>query len=194
MVPCLLWYVYSYIVASSLPVAGAQGGRQGTRFGLKNTVEQRLLAPILTLLRTGITPRQLAWSLAVGVAVGVNPVVGSTTLVCLAVAFLFRLNVVASQITNHLVFPAQLALVFPFLRAGELLFHTGPLPLERDHFLHAVTHHTWRTTRLLWMWEWHALVVWLAVALLGVPLLAAMLTPVLRRALEKMHVAPVVTT
>ena len=158
-----------------------------------STVERRLFQPILKLLQTGITPRQLAWSLAVGVAVGVNPVVGSTTLVCLAVAFLFRLNVVASQITNHLVFPAQLALVFPFLRAGELLFHTGPLPLERDHFLHAVTHHTWKTTRLLWMWEWHALVVWVVVALLGVPLLATMLTPVLRRALAKMHVEPVVT-
>ncbi len=154
-------------------------------------VERHLFQPILGLLRTGITPRQLAWSLAVGVAVGMNPVVGSTTVVCLAVAFLFRLNVVASQVTNHLVFPAQLALVFPFLRAGELLFHTGPLPLERDHFLHAVTHHTWKTTRLLWMWEWHALVVWLVVAGVGVPLLAALLTPMLRRALSKMHVEPV---
>ncbi len=158
------------------------------------TVERRLFQPIVTLLRTGITPRQLAWSLAVGVAVGVNPVVGSTTLVCLGVAFVLRLNVVASQITNHLVFPAQLALVFPFLRAGELLFRTGPLPLERDHFLHAVMHHTWKTTRLLWMWEWHALVVWLVVAGVGVPLLAAMLTPVLRRALARLHAEPVVTT
>ncbi len=126
-----------------------------------------------------------------GVAVGVNPVVGSTTLVCLAAALLFRLNVVASQIANHLVFPAQLALLFPFLRAGEMLFHTGPLPLEQDHFLHAVMHHTWQTTRLLWMWEWHALVVWLAVAAMGVPLLAALLTPVLRRALGRLQVEPV---
>lgn len=156
-------------------------------------VERWLIKPISGLLRTGITPRHLAWSLAVGVAVGLNPVVGSTTLVCLAVAFLFRLNVVASQITNHLVFPAQLALLFPFLRAGEVLFHTGPLPVERDHFLHAVTHHTWTTTRLLWMWEWHALVVWLAAAGLGVPLLATLLTPVLRGVLGKMHVEPVVT-
>ena len=140
-----------------------------------------------------MTPHHLAWSLAVGVAVGVNPVVGSTTLVCLGVALLFRLNLVASQMTNHLMFPAQLALVFPFLRAGEMLFHTGPLPLERKYFLHAVMHHAWQTTRVLWMWEWHALVVWLAVAGMAVPLLAALLTPVLRSVLSKMHVEPVVT-
>ena len=193
MIPCLLRYVYSYTVASPPRVPNDAVGRQGTRSGLKGTVERHLLEPVYTLLRTGITPRQLAWSLAAGVAVGVNPVVGSTTLVCLAVAFLFRLNVVASQITNHLVFPAQLALVFPFLRAGELLFHTGPLPLERKHFLHALTHHAWQTTRLLWMWEWHALVVWLAAAGIAVPLLAALLTPVLRRVLGRLHL-PIVTT
>ena len=166
-------------------------GQQRTSFGLKSTAERRLFQPINILLQTGITPHHLAWSLAVGVAVGVNPVVGSTTLVCLAAALLFRLNIVASQITNHLVFPAQLALLFPFLRAGEMLFHTGPLPLERDRFLHAVTHHTWQTTRLLWMWEWHALVVWLVVAGVAVPLLAMVLTGVLKRALDKLQVDPV---
>ncbi len=166
--------------------------RQGTHSRLKDKIELHLLQPVYTLLRTGMTPRYLAWSLAIGVAVGLNPVVGSTTLVCLAAAFLFRLNVVASQITNHLVFPAQLALVFPFLRAGELLFHTGPLPLERKHFLHAVTHHTWQTTRLLWMWEWHALVVWLVAAGVMVPLLAAGLTPVLQRVLGRLQTQPIV--
>ncbi len=188
--PCLLRHVYSYTVAFSPRVLDDAAERQGTQSGPKSAIHRHVFEPVYRLLRTGITPRQLAWSLAAGVAVGVNPVVGSTTVVCLAVAFLFRLNVVASQITNHLVFPAQLALVFPFLRAGELLFHTGPLPLERRHFLHAVTHHAWQTTRLLWMWEWHALVVWLAAAAVAVPLLAALLTPVLRRVLGRMHVEP----
>lgn len=157
-------------------------------------MDHHLSQPILNLLRTGITPQRLAWSLAIGVAVGVNPVLGSTTLACLAVAFLLRLNLVASQITNHLVFPAQLALVFPFLRAGERLFHTGPLPLERQHFLHDITHHTWHTTRLLWMWEWHALVVWLAASGLTVPLLAMVLTPALERLLHTLQPEPAATT
>src|ERR1035437_7658931 len=56
---------------------------------------RRGVLPILALLRMGATPRRLAWSIAAGLLIGINPVVGTTTVLCLAVAFVFRLNVVA---------------------------------------------------------------------------------------------------
>src|ERR1039458_1485883 len=38
-----------------------------------------VLRPFLRLLRGGVTPRRLAWSLALGMVVGINPSVGLTT-------------------------------------------------------------------------------------------------------------------
>ena len=149
--------------------------------------QRHVVSPVIHLLRVGASPRKLAWSLAVGVAVGINPLLGSTTLVCLVVAFCLRLNLVASQITNHLVYPLQLAMFFVFLDLGDRVFRTGKLPLGREALLAGMRHHPLATTRMLWMWEWHALVVWGVVALLGTPILVALLTPMLRGLLVGLH-------
>lgn len=149
--------------------------------------QSRVVTPLIHLLRVGASPRRLAWSLAVGAVIGINPIVGSTTLVCLGVAFTARLNLIASQIANHLCFPIQLALVLVYLRAGEILFRTGPLPVATDAFLHTLTRHQWSTAQLLWTWEWHAIAVWLLAAAILTPLLAAALHPLLNRLLHRLH-------
>lgn len=148
---------------------------------LKEFCYRQLIVPLLDLLRVGATPRKLAWSLAVGVAVGINPLLGSTTLACLAIAFILRLNLVASQITNHLVYPIELLLFFVFIHVGDRIFHTGGLPLEKHSLFYAARHHPVATTRLLWTWEWHALIVWFGCALLLTPILALLFTPILER-------------
>jgi hypothetical protein len=75
-------------------------------------VQRRVVKPLLDLLRMGATPERLAWSIAAGVLIGINPVLGSTTVLAIAVASVFRLNYVASQVGNHLVYPLEL-LLFP---------------------------------------------------------------------------------
>jgi uncharacterized protein (DUF2062 family) len=149
--------------------------------------QRRLVEPILELLRVGCSPRKLAWSLAVGLVIGINPLLGSTTLVCLVIALILRLNLVASQIANHLVYPLQIALFLVFIKIGDVFFHTGRLPLEGHALFHAVRHHPWATTRLLWTWEWHALIVWVLFSAVAVPTLVAILTPALTRLLHRLH-------
>jgi uncharacterized protein (DUF2062 family) len=143
-------------------------------------IYRKIVLPLLGLLRMGATPERLAWSLAVGVAAGINPLLGSTTIVCFALVFLFRLNPVAGQISNHLMYPVQLALLFPFFRAGEWLFHTGPLPILNKQIFVMARSAPVQTTKLLWEWEWHAMVAWAMVAVVLTPVLALILTPVLR--------------
>lgn len=147
-------------------------------------LRRRFIDPIFDLLRIGITPRKLAWSIAVGVAIGINPLLGSTTIFALAIATIFRLNIIASQIGNHIVYPLELALFPVFIRIGIAIFHTPPLPLARRALFHAVKDHPWDTTRLLWSWEWHALVVWAIFAAVLVPVLALVLHPFLNRLLS----------
>ena len=143
--------------------------------------------PILALLRMGATPQTLAWSIAVGLLIGINPVIGTTTVFCLAVSLTFRLNVVAAQIANHAMFPVELGLVIPFIRLGSRVFGTAAMPLSPRVFLHAAHTAPLALTRQLWLWEWHALVVWVAIAVVAAPLIALTLTPVLRRLLTRVQ-------
>jgi uncharacterized protein (DUF2062 family) len=155
---------------------------------------RRIVLPILALLRRGATPQQLAWSLAVGVLIGINPILGSTTLLCLVLALVFRLNIVASQLTNHLTYPLQLLLVIPFIRLGSRFFHTAPMPLAARELVHAARATPLALVRQLWMWESHALVVWAILAAVLTPAIALALTPILRRLLSRVrhHEYPIV--
>lgn len=152
--------------------------------------QRRIIAPLIDLLRVGCSPRKLAWSLAAGLVIGINPLLGSTTLLCLFLAFILRLNLVASQIANHVVYPLQLALFFLFIRIGDTFFHTGRMPLSGHALFEGARHHPIETTRLLWTWEWHALIVWAIFSAIVAPVLATILTPVLHGLLHKLHKHP----
>jgi hypothetical protein len=138
----------------------------------------RILRPLLRQLCEGVTPRRLAWSLALGVVVGINPTVGLTTLVLVVIAWAFGLNQFASQIGLHAVAPLHLLLFLPFIEVGVYVFHTRRLPLSRQQ-IERLSHHPLRLFHEIWQWEWHALVVWGLVAAITMPILAVYL----RRAL-----------
>ena len=137
-----------------------------------------VLRPLLRILRGGITPRRLAWSLAFGMVVGINPSVGLTTLLVIFLAWIFGLSKLASLIGTHVVAPLHLLLFIPFIELGVYLFHTRKLPMDRKQ-LERLGHHPWRLVHEIWQWEWHALIVWGILAGLLMPILALYL----RRAL-----------
>jgi uncharacterized protein (DUF2062 family) len=133
----------------------------------------------------GASPEKLAWSIAAGLLIGINPILGSTTVLCLVMAFVFRLNVAASQIGNHIVYPLEILLVIPFIRLASRVFHTEPMPLSANELLHAAREHPVDLTRRLWLWEWHAFLLWTILAAIAIPLLALIMTPLLRRLLVR---------
>jgi uncharacterized protein (DUF2062 family) len=152
-----------------------------------NWLYRRVALPIFALLRMGASPRKLAWSIAVGLLIGINPVLGSTTVVCLAAAFVLRLNVAASQLANHAVYPFELLFLIPFIRFGDLIFHTGPMPFSTRSLIHAARSSPIALTRQLWTWEWHALVLWFCLAVVLVPIIALSITPFLQRLLVRIE-------
>lgn len=145
---------------------------------IREWVRCHVLRPLLRLLRGGVTPRRLAWSLALGMVVGINPSVGLTTLLVIAVAWMFGLSKVASVIGTHVVAPLHLLLFLPFIELGVHLFHTRKLPMDRRQ-LERLSHHPVLLVHEIWRWEWHALIVWGVVAAVAMPLVAIYL----RRAL-----------
>jgi len=65
---------------------------------------RNILVPIVDLLRQGITPEKIALSVALGAVLGIFPVLGSTTLLCAAAAFILRLNMPPIQVVNFLIY------------------------------------------------------------------------------------------
>lgn len=91
---------------------------------------RRILDPLGRQLTQGLSPERLALALAIGGVIAVNPFLGTTTLGCLAAGVVLRLNQPALQIANLLAVPFQIALILPWVRAGEWLYGAAPMPLN----------------------------------------------------------------
>jgi uncharacterized protein (DUF2062 family) len=146
---------------------------------------RRLVRPMLDLLRQGVTPEKIALSVALGVALGVFPVLGSTTALCALAALVLRLNLPAIQIVNYFVYPLQIALLIPFLRLGETLFRAPHLRLSVPQIYAMIHANMWDAIRSLWTTTWHAVLAWCMFAPLFVAIAYGVLTPALRRVARK---------
>lgn len=146
---------------------------------------RRIARPIVELLRQGETPEKMALSLALGVALGVFPILGTTTALCALVAFIWRLNLPAIQIVNYFVYPLQIVLLIPFFRLGERLFGAPHLPISVAQIYALVHASFWGATRFLWTTIWHATIVWCLIAPVFVALAYLILVPLLRRVVRR---------
>jgi len=138
---------------------------------VKGIVPQRIFA----LLREGVSPEKLALSLALGVALGVFPVLGTTTALCAIAALVLRLNLPAIQVVNYVVYPAQIALLIPFFRLGEWIFRAPRLPLSITQVVGMFRANYWHAMRFLWVSMGHAVVAWCLLAPFAVALLYGVL-------------------
>jgi uncharacterized protein (DUF2062 family) len=144
------------------------------------TFARRVRKPLVALLVAGASPRRLALSLALGLAIGAFPVIGATTLLCAVVAVVFRLNLVAIQIVNYLAYPVQLALLIPLVRIGEWMFGAPPIPLSLAMLRASLAADAWGTVQHLWRSEVHAIAAWFLVAPLIVGAAYAIFLPLVR--------------
>jgi len=96
---------------------------------------QKITNLLVKALSQGMTPRKLAVTCALGVVLGIFPIFGTTTLICLGVAILFRLNIPILQVVNYLVAPLQLLLIIPFIKTGTYLFRLNAFPYTADELL-----------------------------------------------------------
>lgn len=85
---------------------------------MRTIIRQR----ILSFLTQGLTPPELALTIALGVTIGLFPVLGMTTLLCTLAAFSLRLNLPALQSINWSLAPLQVLLIIPFTHAGAWIF------------------------------------------------------------------------
>ena len=142
---------------------------------------RRIVIPILDLLSQGITPEKIALSIALGITLGVTPVLGSTSILCFLAAVVFRLNAPAIQLVNYFVYPLQFALLIPFIRMGEWIFAARPASLSVAQIVNLIRADVWSAITTLWTATMHALVAWLAIGSLASLVIYLLLAPMLKK-------------
>lgn len=140
----------------------------------------RRLKPVITLLRQGASPEKIALTIALGIVLGVTPVLGSTTFLCGLAAILLRLNLPAIQLVNALVYPLQFILLIPFYRIGAWLFDADVSTVSLSGVQELIRTGAWHAIGVLWVVTVHALVAWMAVGAAASAILYAVLLSVLR--------------
>lgn len=126
--------------------------------------ENRLTYVVAGLMSQGTTPHKVALTLALGVILGVNPILGTSTALCLIAALWFRLNLPLIQLINYLAYPLQIGLLIPFVQAGQWLFRAPPLPFGAAQIKAMVEEGLWNALRALWAYVLHGTVAWLLLA------------------------------
>ena len=91
---------------------------------------RRVVDPITAQLTQGLTPERLALTVALGATVGLFPVLGTTTLLCVGLGLVLRLNQPALQAVNYACTPLQLPFILFTLHTGHRLFGTGEISLN----------------------------------------------------------------
>jgi uncharacterized protein (DUF2062 family) len=141
-----------------------------------------VIDPVIGQLRQGITPERVSLTLALGVTLGIFPIMGTTTVLCTAAGFAFRLNQPILQAINYAIYPLQIALIFVFIRLGERLYQARRLPFS---FLEMVD--KFRASPGDFVSDFastflHAITAWLVIAPFLTAVLYYGLRPILRRA------------
>jgi len=144
-------------------------------------IYRRLIHPFVVLLKQGMSPEKIALTIALGISLGVIPVIGSTTMLCTLAAVALRLNLPAIMLVNGVVYPMQLALLVPFLRAGAWLFRVDGPKLTITQIFKLIRADVWHATLTLFSATMHALVVWLIAGCLAASLVYLTVVTLLRR-------------
>jgi uncharacterized protein (DUF2062 family) len=130
-----------------------------------------------------MTPGSLALTIAVGAALGVFPVLGSTTLLCALAAFALRLNHPAIQLANYAVYPLQLLLIAPFYAAGVWLFDGKQFQGSVGEIIKLFKNDFWTSLIALWDITVYAVLIWVLISPLIIFPLYLALRPVIGKLL-----------
>ncbi|XP_039006241.1 uncharacterized protein LOC120133794 [Hibiscus syriacus] len=156
---------------------------------VKGWLNQKIVDPMVQILKKGAEPKQLAFSIALGFTLGVFPICGVTVLLCgMAIAVLGSLaNAPAVMLANFLATPMELSLMVPFLRFGEALTGGEPFELTSDALNKVITGQA--SSELLFSIA-RALLGWFVAAPIILGTLYLMFLPIFKFLVPKFSSAP----
>lgn len=140
-----------------------------------------LVAPVRAQLAGGSSPERLAWTIAIGIVLGIFPVMGTTTILCLLVGWMFQLNQVVIHVFKAAVYPFHLALILVFIRWGEQLYGVPLISFSIPELVGRFKDDPIRFLGDFGMAAWHGVSAWLLIAPVIAVLVRSVAAPLLRR-------------
>ena len=136
---------------------------------------------VLEQLKQGTDPRRLALAVVLGALLGIFPILGATTSLCLLCGAFLRLNQPLMQAVNFIFYPLQLVLFPVFLKAGTWVFGGDSIEFDlvrlKNEFLQSIPVFM---EKYAWM-GLKGIGVWFVLALLILPIGVLVLEQGLRR-------------
>jgi uncharacterized protein (DUF2062 family) len=155
---------------------------------------ERVVAVIVAQLKQGITPGKIALSIALGFTLGIFPIIGASTALCLLAGIILKLNQPLLLLINSFTVPLQPAMVLVFVRMGERLLHAPPVTFSIPELFHKFFADPVEFFREFGLTGLHGIFAWSLVAPAIVALIYYLTRPPLRRLGALLHPASPVET
>ncbi len=139
------------------------------------------MALIVAQLLHGVTPQKIALTIALGLTLGIFPIMGTTTLLCAIAAIRLKLNQPIIQLVNWLVYPAQLALILVFIRLGEWMMHVPLISFSLSQLMDKFRQSPGKFFEEFGLCGLQGIVAWLLVAPILMLITYSVLLPFLKR-------------
>jgi len=126
------------------------------------------LTPKLTILaekardsiRQGLTKKKVVSSIILGIIGGIFPVLGTTTVLCIGITFLFKANHAIVQLVNWLVYPLQILFLVPFLKFGSDFFGGEEFNLTVSQIIEAFQSGFFKGLEIIGMAHLYGVIAW----------------------------------
>jgi hypothetical protein len=140
-----------------------------------------VVEPIINQLKRGITPEKLSWTIALGVTLGIFPIMGSTSLVCFIAGYFLKLNQAILHLFKSLTYPLHLALILVFIRLGQHLNGVPPIPFSIPEMLSQFKDDPGQFARDFGMAALYGIEAWAIAAIVLIPVAYYISLPILRK-------------
>lgn len=135
---------------------------------------------IVAQLLQGVTPQKIALSIALGLSLGVFPILGTTTMLCALAALRLKLNQPIIQLVNWLVYPLELALVLVFIRIGEWIMHVPLTSFSLSELVQKCHQAPLKFLQEFGVMGLHGVIAWLFIAPILTAVTYSVLLPVIK--------------
>lgn len=132
-------------------------------------------------LKRGVSPEELSWTIALGVTLGIFPIMGSTSVVCFFFGWLLKLNQAILHLFKSLAYPLHLALILVFIRLGQRLNGVPPIPFSIPELLARFKDSPAQFARDFGMAALYGIESWAIAAILLIPVIRFISLPILKR-------------
>lgn len=140
-----------------------------------------IVQPLINQLKRGITPEKLAWTIALGITLGIFPIMGSTSLVCFIAGYFLKLNQAILHLFKSLTYPLHLALILVFIRLGQHLNGVPPIPFSIPQLMARFKDSPTQFARDFGMAALHGIEAWAIAAAILIPLIRIVSLPLLKK-------------